>query len=284
MPLKAIHETLDEIPAEFQSLYTERDGKFELTGIEGVKTALDVSRVTTALTNEREAHKLTKGSLRNISTVVGEIEPTALQAIIDEHTDFKARLEAGGDNNEDAIKAAVEARMPAALRPLERERDGFRSEAEALRSQNSVLLGAHRQRLIHDAVDTATSGEKGIKVISDAKADIRMLAEHVLDVDFEGDNRVFVKESAMGFTPGLAAKDWLADIQQSGNRRHWFEGNISAGARTPNSVNGGSNPFAKDSFNLTEGAKLFESDPVRAVALATAAKRTDLIPAELRGK
>ena len=42
MALQATHDKLDDIPEAYRDLYTERDGKYELTGIAGIKTAADV--------------------------------------------------------------------------------------------------------------------------------------------------------------------------------------------------------------------------------------------------
>ena len=39
MALKAIYERAEEIPEDFSALFTERDGRYELTGVAGMKTA-----------------------------------------------------------------------------------------------------------------------------------------------------------------------------------------------------------------------------------------------------
>lgn len=279
MKLKAIYDSQDEVPEQYADLYSERDGRFELTGVEGVKTQADVDRLQTALGSERDAHKATRTQLRQFTTVVGDRKPEDVQAALDEVEELRAKVEAGTNtaSDDERLEKLLQARLPAKLRPLERERDTLRGELDTTRQQRDVLLAAHRQRLVHDAIEEAVAGEKGIKVIRDAIPDVRMLAENVMDVDFDNENRVFVREGAQGFTPGLSLRDWLADIQQSGKRRHWFEENVGAGARGGSSTASGRNPFKEETFNLTECGRIARENPARAMALAKAAGREDLL-------
>ena len=60
MKLKLVVEKLDEIDSKYHDLYTEKDGKYEFTGVEGIKTQADIDRLQTALTKERADHKSTK--------------------------------------------------------------------------------------------------------------------------------------------------------------------------------------------------------------------------------
>ena len=41
MPLKVIHDTLEDIPEAYRELYSEKNGKWELTGIVGLVTQAD---------------------------------------------------------------------------------------------------------------------------------------------------------------------------------------------------------------------------------------------------
>ena len=55
MALKAILDSLTDIPEALHGEYVERNGKFELQ-VEGMKTQGDVDRLQTALTKERNNH------------------------------------------------------------------------------------------------------------------------------------------------------------------------------------------------------------------------------------
>ncbi len=67
MTLKALHDDLSEIPEAFRNLYSERDGHFELTGIDGVRTQADVDRLHDGLRKERAEHKATKEQLKELN-------------------------------------------------------------------------------------------------------------------------------------------------------------------------------------------------------------------------
>src|SRR4051812_33728781 len=74
--LKTIYEKAEDIPEGFNELYLERNGKFELTGIEGVKTQADVERVQDALRKEKELHKAAKSALEKW----GDLDPAEIPA------------------------------------------------------------------------------------------------------------------------------------------------------------------------------------------------------------
>ena len=63
MPLKAIHDTIDDIEEPYRDLYTEKNGKWELTGIAGAFTQANMDRVQAALDKERAEHKATQDKL-----------------------------------------------------------------------------------------------------------------------------------------------------------------------------------------------------------------------------
>ena len=44
MALQIIVETLDDVDEKYHDLYTEKDGKFHLTGVDGMKTQADIDR------------------------------------------------------------------------------------------------------------------------------------------------------------------------------------------------------------------------------------------------
>ena len=57
MTLKAIVDSLDDIPDGIKESYTERNGKYELQ-VEGMKTQADLDRISTALAKERNDHRV----------------------------------------------------------------------------------------------------------------------------------------------------------------------------------------------------------------------------------
>ena len=63
MKLKALYDHTDEIPKMYRDLFTEREGVYELTGIEGLRTQSDVDRLQGSLRKERADHKTTRDKL-----------------------------------------------------------------------------------------------------------------------------------------------------------------------------------------------------------------------------
>ena len=77
--LKATYETKDDIPetVDFRDLFTEKNGKFELTGIAGIQTDGNVARLESALQKEKNDHKDTKAKLG----VWGELDHDDVQKV-----------------------------------------------------------------------------------------------------------------------------------------------------------------------------------------------------------
>lgn len=262
MGLKAIYDTIDEIPEVHRELYTERNGKFELTGIEGVKTQADVDRLTTGLTKERDAHKATK-ALVDQYAALGPIEE--LHSKLDRIAELEAA--AAGKLDDEAINKLVEGRLRTKLSPIERELGNTKAKLQQSEEKIAQYEARERQRTIHDSLRAAALKSK---VNEHALEDVLLLAERVFELDDSGN--VVVKDS-VGFTPGISPEVWLTEIQPK--RPHWWPPSQGGGGKGGNGGGGGgSNPWAKDTWNLTEQGRLFRENPERARALAKQAGRT----------
>ena len=75
MKLKAIVASLTDVPAEFHVLYTERNGQFEMTGVDGMKTQADIDRIQVSLVKERNDHKALKDKVGTLGRPIEEIIP-----------------------------------------------------------------------------------------------------------------------------------------------------------------------------------------------------------------
>ena len=267
--LKAIYNNVEEIPEQFASLYTERNGQYELTGIEGVKTSGDVDRLSTALSNERNAHKSTKTQY----SWVGELTHDEVQNLRDAQEDLAHQLSTRPQGlTDEQVEERANTMAMRQTRQMERDLAALRTERDAHAAAIQLHEGAAAQRSIRDAVDSALSGSNALPVIDSAKEDIVPFAERIMTVDSQGQ---VVTRDGVGYEPGLPFGEVLAELKASGRRSHWFPGNTGAGAAGSapgNKANFGSNPFSQDSFNLTEIGKIVTSDPAKAKMLAKAAK------------
>lgn len=269
MALNAVHTTLDEIPENFRELYTEKNGKFELTGISGVKTQADIDRLQVAIAKERDATKAEKEKL----SVWGDYQFDDVVAKLDKYPELEAA--AAGKLDEASIEEIVSKRVDGTINsktaPLERQLKLLQTEREELAKERDALSTEKRQRLIHDSVRKAMTASK---VIPEAQEDALMLAERVFEIR-EDDGQIVTRDQ-VGVTPGIAADVWLTEMVSQ--RPHWWPATQGGGARGGSGGGasfGGSNPWALDSWNMTkQGQVLNEHGREKADQMAASAGTT----------
>lgn len=260
MAIKAIVDKIEDVPEQYRDLYTERNGKFEVTGVEGFRTEADVTRLTTALTKERDEHKKTKGNW----SVLGERKPEDVIAALDRIPELEAA--ATGKLDEVKINELVEKRIGAKTGPLDRQLKTLGTQLAEKDQLLSAYQTKERTRSIHDSVRDAVSKTQGFQ--SSAMEDALMLAERMFEVNEEG--KVTTKEGC-GVTPGIEATVWLTELQQK--RAHWW-GPSQGGGAGGNTGTGGDrsvNPWSADGWNLTEQGRIYNSNPARAEQMARSA-------------
>lgn len=261
MGLKAIIDSLDGIDERYHDLYTERNGKFEISGIEGLKTQADIDRLQSALSKERNDHKLIKERY----SILGDLDPNDVISQLDRIAELEAA--AAGKVDETKLEQLVEARLRTKVSPLEREKDTLAKQLGELTQQVEQYKITERTRLIHDTVRKAAASAK---LLPEALEDALMLAERVMEV--EDDGRVVVRDN-VGFTPGVDPTVWLTDLQPK--RPHWWGPSIGGGASgSSRAGGGGTNPWRADGWNMTEQGRLLRENRTRAEQLAKAAGTT----------
>lgn len=263
--LKITYESGDDVPEAFKSLYTEKDGKFYLTGIDGMKTETDVSKISEALRKERSDHKklreLVRGAFGNDSPNFEEIKVK-----LDSVDELQAQLDASADpKNQKKIDDLVEAKLKAKLAPIERERDELKNKLGEKDKSIAELTTEKRGRKVQDAVREQANK---LKLLPEAMEDAFMYADRLFEED--GDGNLVMKDN-VGFTPGTDVGFWLGEMQTK--KPHWWaasEGGGAGGNRggvkdaTPN-------PFSAEHWNMTEQGRLVMTDRIKADKLAAAA-------------
>ncbi len=264
MKLKAIYDKQEDIPAGFESAYTERNGKWELQ-VEGMKTQGDVERVQEALDKERDEHKKAKKRLRGMGD---DDDADSVQDLKDKVEDLEAKLETAGKDkvSDEEIQKRVDAAVKIEIRPLQRdlkkvteERDELSGTVSAQSSQiNSGLIRGDVARVI---------GNKDLGINPESLPDIEMFADNVMEVGEDG-NRT-TREGVTGVTPGLSLEEAIKEFRANGQRNPWFgetRGTGSGGG--DGKPHGGKNPFSEKHWNSTEQGKLIEGNPTLAKSLA----------------
>jgi hypothetical protein len=259
MALKYKFKTKDEIPAEQQALYAERDGAWVLD-VEGAveKAKLDEFRATNvSLLKERdELKKRFEG-----------IEPDEVRALAEE----KRKLEERAQLKAGEVEKVVEGRIKGLKADLEKQLSSVSAERDALSARLTAI------QIDQGVISAATKRGLRPSAIPDITARARTTFKLVngTPTAFEKDG-TSVRYGRDGLTP-MTLEEWV-DSQVS-EAPHLFESNAGGGAASNASGGGASarangsvrNPFRRDSWNLTEQMKLQKSDPKLAERLKAAA-------------
>lgn len=263
MTIKGTYQSEAEIPVEYRSLYEQRGDAWELQA-EGVKPQSAFDAVQRALDSERQRVKEIEAQARKWAPL-SKHDPAHIQAMLDQLPELEALRKQSTDANARAEEIA-NARITAKLLPIERERDALRQQYAEAEQRLQQMTAAEQRRQIADAVRAAGS-KAGLD--PDSVDDAIMFAERVLEVAADG--VVQVREGA-GIPAGIDAERMLAHIRDAGMRPRWWAENVSGGLRGGKGVTTVANPWAKETFNLTEQANLERTNPAMAERLRNAAK------------
>lgn len=265
MALSVEHNSIDEIPEQYRELYTERDGKFQLTGIAGIKTQSDIDRLNGALEKERNDHKEARDKLSSWTTL-GD-DPSEISGRLDRITELEVAAEGNKDGMDEKLEKLTEARVASRLAPFERENKTLKEKIQGILEENESLKNQKIRRTIHDEVRAA--GNKS-KINSDAEPDVLLLSDAVFSVTETGE--VLTKENDYGVAPGLSPDLFFQEMRDK--RTHWWPPNVGGGSPGSGRSGGGGfskNPFSKDHWNLTEqGRVVKEHGEEKARAMAKA--------------
>lgn len=259
MKLKTIYDTEEEIPEGFAELYTERNGKWELTGVEGVKTPADIERVQEALRKEKNDHKATKQLLVPFEG----LDPETIHATATELEEVKAQLDAikaDGTIDEAKLEPIIAARVAQKVAPVEREKVALTRKLDDANKKitdlggevtglKTTIVTGNVERAIRDAAIVE-------KVNGPAIDDAVMRGTRIFEVS--EDNRVITRDG-VGVTPGLTPKEWLNDMKEKAP--HWWPASVGGGAQggpkgAAGTYSGANNPWSKQGWNLTKQGAL----------------------------
>lgn len=251
--LKAVYDSLDDIPEsveDFRSLFVERDGRYELSGLAGVKTTADIERLQKNLSLERDAHKQTKEKFRPFA----ELDPDEVFQKLDRLPELEAA--ASGKLDDAAIEEIAAKRADGAVRsklaPVQRELKAAQSELEQLREQNAALASERAARQRQDALRPLMAKAN---VLPEHYEDVELYAERHLEQTEDGQ---WVAKDGVGVTPGLQPKEWLAEMLEK--RPGWVPASVGGGAKGSGGGGaGGSNPFSAKGWNVTAQGQLIST-------------------------
>lgn len=248
--LQAIYDKQEDIPEAHRELYTEKDEKWEITEVEGVKTQGDIDRLTTALSKERDEHKEVREKLKPWAEMDHEQVTKDAAELLESRTKIEA-LEADGNKGLDETKIAelVEQRVEQRVNPIQLKLDKSMEENVLLTTKNTAHETKDLNRTISDAVREAATKAK---VIPSAMEDVLILSERVFEVDDTG--KILTKNN-VGVLPGLDPETWLGDMQAK--RAHWWPASEGGGAKGSGGGGGfADNPWSREHWNMTNQGKV----------------------------
>lgn len=258
MALKAILDTIDDLPEDIKKEYVEKNGKFELQ-VEGMKTQADVDRLQGALTKERNDHKVVRERLG----LLGDRKIEDVLQILDRVPELEAA--AAGKLDETKLNELVEGRIKTKLAPVEREKGQLAQRVQELSGIVEQYQTKDKVRNIHDAVRDAVGRAQGFQ--SSAVEDALLYAERMLEINEEG--RVVTRDG-VGVTPGVDAAVWLTEMQTK--KAHWWGPSQGGGAGgNRNGGGAGGNPWSAEGWNMTEQGRILKENRSRAEQLAKSA-------------
>lgn len=261
MPLKSVVESLDDLPAELQDHYTEREGKYYLQ-VDGMPTQENVARLESALAKV----KAEKKQLGERLALLGEHKIEDVLAQLDRIPELEAA--AAGKIDDDKLNEMVDGRLKSRVAPLEREKAQLAARLQELTETVSTYESRERSRKIQDAVREAISKAEGFT--RSAEEDAMIYAER--DLELSEDGHVQVRDG-IGLKPTDGPAEWLAAMQAK--KPHWW-GPTTGGGATGNRSGGAiaSNPWSAEGWNITEQMRIIKESAARAEQLARAAGNT----------
>src|ERR1035437_39174 len=254
MPLKFKYTTKQEIPAEHQSLYVERDGAW-LLDADGVvsQTKLDEFRQNNiTLTNQMKRFE--------------GIDPDAVHQLAED----KRKLEEAHQLKAGEVDKVLEARLKTARAEWDKTHGVVVAERDALNGRLTAI------QIDQAVVSEATKRGLRPTALTDITARARMTFKLVNGVPqaFEADGQT-ARMGKDGVSP-MTLAEWVDALVS--DAPHLFEANAGSGAAGSGSGGAGSasaraarNPYRKETFNLTEQMKLQKSDPALAARLKASA-------------
>src|SRR4051812_7880536 len=258
MALKLKYKTKDEVPAELQSIYVERDGEF----------ALDVDGVVDKAKHDefRSANIALKKELEDQKKRFEGIDPDEVRKLADE----KRQLEETQQLKLGEVEKVLENRLRNAKGEWDKQFAAVTAERESLNTRLTAIQ-------IDQGVTTVAT-KKGLRptAIPDITARARTVFRLVNGVPtaFEADGKT-ARVGKDGMTP-MTLEEWV-DTQVT-DAPHLFETNSGGGASSAGGLYGAAagaigtnrsvkNPFRKETWNFTEQMKLQKTDPGLAARL-----------------
>ena len=250
MALKYKYASKDQVPAEHQSFYVERDGAFVLDA-EGVveKAKLEEFRATNvaALKERDDLKKRFEG-----------IDPDAVRQLAEDKRKLEEAAQIKAGEVDKVLAARLKAELDKVHAPVVAERDALHGRLTAIQIDQAVVNEATKRGLRATAITDITS-----------RARMTFKLVNGVPQAFDGER---IRTGKDGVSP-MTLAEWVDALVS--DAPHLFEANAGGGAAGSGSGGAGNrsvrNPFRKETWNVTEQMKIEKSDPQLAARLKATA-------------
>lgn len=253
--LKFIYENEADIPAHAKANYAQNGDGHWVLQVEGAvsKKLLDEFR-------ENNTKHLKK--IQELETRFKDIDPDEARKL----KDIKDQLDEGKIVKNEALEAAVAKRA-----------EKMRAEHEKQLAELTGKLKGTTEEMARLKIDSALAAE-GTKLglLPAALPDFINRGREVFKLDeATGKVRAFDKDGQIKFgnsATELTIPEFVKDAAGHADFKHLFAASTGAGSAGGGKTSGaGVNPFKKDSYNMTEQARIIRENPQQAKQLAAEA-------------
>ena len=231
--LKYKYTKKDDIPTAFVDLYTEKNGEWILTGVDGVVSQEEFIEF-------RENNRSLNQQVRDLKTKItefGDITPDKVKGLQDQITDLTAKLESGGGGGGSKQVQDLTSQLDAMTKKIESMQTQYDTQLNTLTTERDQAKQQLQNNMIADAIQSAAIN-KGIR--KTALEDVKLRAQGVAKVQ---DGKVVIvgpdgqpKYSEKKPSELMSPEEWVEGLQE--NASHLFEGSGGGGSNN-NGLPGG---------------------------------------------
>lgn len=223
MALKAVLETLDDVPEAFQELYKEASEGVFVLGVDGIDEHPAVKSLKTALDRQKEQRAAQAKQLTEAKAALeafGDLTPDQLE-------ELRAAAEAGGKVDETAIEKMVAARVGATQRKLEGMIESLTAERdEAVKAHDGLKQTLADEKIANMLLTAA--GKAGVR--KNAISTLQLMGQGVWKIDDDGKPIAMNgDEPLMGSRGPMPVDDWIESLRS--DHDYLFEPSSGAGAQ-----------------------------------------------------
>jgi hypothetical protein len=247
MALKTYINSLEEVDENLHSLYKPKGDGFALD-VEGEQDRQALREKVKEFRDNNTRLQEQLEQMQGRFSLVEDLDPTDLKAAIEAHKAVKEK---------EMIPATEMDKLMA--QRLQAERKKYESELEESKNTALRLQGEmnrmHIEKTITEGLNKVGQLQKG------ALSDVLRRAQNEIDVKEE---RLIDRSTGLSLDP----VDWANELLK--NSPYFFSPNTGVNSRGSSSESAKINPFAKETLNLTQQAKLYQENPTEAKRLAAA--------------